>query len=158
VYTLVLNQFPNELNVGNLSAVTMWNEFSKDLQIALKDHEKIPIQHRTVKSPQYMNLHFRVRLFYNQYVSAIQKDNVPDYCAWFEPFVMNWLEDNDEISMEYLHNAYEKDKQGSFQQTSEHCKDLLILISPIHFGSSKIFQTDKFYRLPDLKIVFTSSR
>jgi len=66
-------------------------------------------------------LHFRVRLFYNQYVSAIQKDNVPDYCAWFEPFVMNWLEDNDEISMEYLHNAYEKDKQGAFQQTSEHC-------------------------------------
>jgi len=121
VYTLVLNQFPNELNVGNLSAATMWNEFSKDLQIALKDHEKIPVQHRSVKSPQYMNLHFRVRLFYNQYVSAIQKDNVPDYCAWFEPFVMNWLEDNDEISMEYLHNAYEKDKQGAFQQTSEHC-------------------------------------
>ena len=91
------------------------------MQIALKEHDKIPIQHRTVKSPQYMNLHFRVKLFYNQYVSAIQKDNVPDYCAWFEPFVMNWLEDNDEISMEYLHNAYDKDKQGSFQPTSEHC-------------------------------------
>lgn len=121
VYTLVLNQFPNELNVGNLSAITMWNEFSKDLQIALQEHEKIPVQHRVVKSPQYMNLHFRVKLFYNQYVSAILKDNVPDYCAWFEPFVMNWLNDNDDISMEYLHNAYEKDKQSLFQQTSEHC-------------------------------------
>ena len=121
VYTQILNQFPNELNVGNLSSITMWNEVSKDLQIALQEHEKIPIQHRTVKSPQYMNLHFRVKLFYNQYVSAIQKDNVPDYCAWFEPFVMNWLNDNDDISMEYLHNAYEKDKQGMFQQTSEHC-------------------------------------
>lgn len=121
VYTLVLNQFPNELNVGNLSALTMWNEFSKDLQIALKEHEEIPIQYRVVKSPQYLNLHFRVKLFYNQYVKIIQKDSVPDYCAWFEPFVMNWLNDNDDISMEYLHNAYDKDKQSEFQQTSEHC-------------------------------------
>ena len=121
VYTQVLNQFPNELNVGNLSAVTMWTEFSKDLQIALQEHDLIPIQTRCVKSPQYMNLHFRVKMFYNQYVSSIQKDNVPDYCAWFEPFVMSWLNDNDDISMEYLHNAYEKDKQSQFQQTSEHC-------------------------------------
>lgn len=122
VYTQVLNQFPNELNVGNLSALTMWTEFSKDLQIALQDHEKIPIQQRVVKSPQYMNLHFRVKLFYNQYVAPIQKDVAPpDYVTWFEPFVMNWLNDNDDISMEYLHNAFDKDKQSGFQQTSEHC-------------------------------------
>ncbi len=74
-----------------------------------------------VKSPQYMNLHFRVKLFYNQYVSPINKDIAPEYCAWFEPFVLSWMTDNDEISMEYLHNAYEKDKQSLFQQTSEHC-------------------------------------
>lgn len=120
-YTLVLNQFPNELNVGNLSAQTMWSEFSKDLQLALQEHEKIPIQHRIVKSPLYMNLQFRVKLFYNQYIKPIQKDYIPDYYAWFEPFVMNWLNDNDDISMEYLHNAYDKDKQSNFQQTSEHC-------------------------------------
>lgn len=120
-YTLVLNQFPNELNVANLSAQTMWSELSKDLQIALQEHEKIPIQHRTVKSPLYMNLQFRIKLFYNQYIKPIQKDYIPDYYAWFEPFVMNWLNDNDDISMEYLHNAYEKDKQSNFQQTSEHC-------------------------------------
>jgi protein unc-13 len=122
VYTLILNQFPNELNVGSLSAITLWNEFSKDLQIALIEHEKIPIQQRVVKSPQYLNLHFRVKLFYNQYLVPIQKEIAPpDYVSWFEPFVMNWLNDNDDISMEYLHNAFDKDKQSEFQQTSEHC-------------------------------------
>jgi protein unc-13 len=121
IYSQYLNQFPNELIVGNLSAITMWNEFSKDLQIALHEHEIIPIPQRVVKSPQYMNLHFRVKLFYNQYVRPINKEIPPDYCAWFEPFVMNWMNDNDDISMEYLHNAYEKDKQSLFQQTSEHC-------------------------------------
>ena len=122
IYSQYLNQFPNELVIGNLSALTMWNEFCKDLQIALQEHEKIPIQHRLVKSPQYMNLHFRVKLFYNQYVAPISKDaSALDYCAWFEPFVMNWLNDNDDISMEYLHNAYDKDKQGQFEPTSEHC-------------------------------------
>ena len=122
VYTLILNQFPNELNVGNLSAITLWNEFSKDLQIALQEHEKIPIQQRVVKSPQYLNLHFRVKLFYNQYIAPIQKEiAASDYVLWFEPFVMNWLNDNDDISMEYLHNAFDKDKQSEFQQTSEHC-------------------------------------
>ena len=123
IYTPVLNQFPSELNVGNLSAITMWNEFSKDLQIALNEHDKIPIQFRSVKSPQYMNLHFRTKLFFVQYIQKIQPKDAspPDYCAWFEPFVMNWLNDNDDIQMEYLHNAYEKDKQNQFQQTSEHC-------------------------------------
>jgi protein unc-13 len=121
VYTPILSQFPSELNVGNLSALTMWAEFSKDLQIVLIEHEKIPVHQRVVKTSQYMNLHFRVKLFYNQYVSSLQNDITTDYSACFEPFVMNWLNDNDEISMEYLHNAFDKDKQSEFQQTSEHC-------------------------------------
>ena len=30
---------------------------------------------------------------------------------WFEPFVIQWLNENDAMSMEYFHNALEKDRQ-----------------------------------------------
>lgn len=39
------------------------------------------------------------------------KDTVPEYPAWFEPFVMQWLNENDDNSLEYLHGAYNRDKK-----------------------------------------------
>lgn len=36
IYTPVLNQFPQELNVGNLSAATLWQLYKTDLQMALE--------------------------------------------------------------------------------------------------------------------------
>uniref|UniRef100_A0A7E4UU22 C2 domain-containing protein n=1 Tax=Panagrellus redivivus TaxID=6233 RepID=A0A7E4UU22_PANRE len=119
-YTPVLNQFPQELNVGQLSAATLWNLYKTDLKVALTDHANT----KTCKTSDYMNLYFRVKRFYCIYVEVLPQfaQSIPEFPEWFVPFVMDWLNENDEHSMDILRNAYNRDKNDNFPQTSEHTK------------------------------------
>jgi len=118
VYSEVLNQFPNDLNVAELTAGEMWNLFTEDLKTGLSEHA----EHKLCATTDYMNLQFKVKWLYTQYVAKLPELStvIPEYSTWFEPFTLDWLNGNEKLSLEFLKGAYERDKRDLFQQSSEH--------------------------------------
>lgn len=120
VYTNILNQFPSDLNVGELSAYCMWKLFGNSLEDFLSEQQKLP----TWTNTDYMNLYFKVKGLFSQHVENVPEyeNKTPEYIFWFEPFIMMWLDENDELSMEYLYNAIEKDKKDGFEKSSDEAR------------------------------------
>lgn len=50
---------------------------------------------------------------------------------WFEPFVMQWLNENDDVSLEYLNGAFQRDKKDEVSDVSSVSVYLSVLCGEI---------------------------
>jgi len=68
-----------------------------------------------------MNLQFKVKWLFKEYVSKLPEyaDVPPEYPSLFEPFTLDWLEENESISLKFLHGAYERDKKENFAVSTD---------------------------------------
>lgn len=53
--------------------------------------------------------------------------SVSCYCSrWFLQFVLAWLAENEEVSMEFMHGALERDKREGVSQRNENAEGRVV--------------------------------
>eukprot|EP00794_Sanderia_malayensis_P009805 gene9805-10810_t len=118
VYKNILNQFPADFDAGEVSAYNMWQFFLKDLSDFLDEQKK----QQTLTNKDYMNLYFKVKGLFQKHIRDCPEyeRQIPEYVGLFEYFIMLWLAENDEMSLEFMYGAIDKDKKDGFQKSAEH--------------------------------------
>ena len=76
-YKIIHSLFPDVLNMGDLSAWSMWIMLAEDLDPALQQHEKQML----LKPTTYLSLLFKVKWLYTTYVKTVPElvGKMPDY-------------------------------------------------------------------------------
>ncbi|XP_075248852.1 protein unc-13 homolog B-like isoform X3 [Convolutriloba macropyga] len=116
IYSSKINQFPSELNVGQLSGFEMWKMLAADLRYAMEEHAKTLY----CEISDYVKLYFLVKSFFTLHVKPLPqakelKQEETDIAVWFSPFVVCWLGTVEDEAVTFLVSALNRDKADGFK-------------------------------------------
>ncbi|KAI0982001.1 hypothetical protein GJ496_000454 [Pomphorhynchus laevis] len=142
-YESKTQKFPNEFDIGEITAATCWNKLITDVKCYLEEHSKIQPEKRFISSEDYINLYFLVRTFYRRCILYYKEKQIntridssttdfikrskdcifveDNYEKYFLPFIVHWLNVNNDSILELMNRAIEKDKQVNFAYATDLC-------------------------------------
>uniref|UniRef100_A0A8C3A5R0 Unc-13 homolog B n=1 Tax=Cyclopterus lumpus TaxID=8103 RepID=A0A8C3A5R0_CYCLU len=138
--------------------------YSRQYQPA-DNKEELPLEEQ---GPSIKNLDFWPKLIMlivsiieedrNSYTSVLNQLVMGSHSLLLSStFVLQWLEENEDVSMEFMHGALERDKKDGFQQTSEHALFSCSVVD-IFTQLNQSFEIIKKLECPDPNVMAQYSR